>query len=113
MTECSVLARVDHASLWKQMMTLVPRSCSALAARQLGGRGSGSCLLTLIRSLDTNEVRFHYTIHTLSNMGSPDILIERMPLPSIFNLALDVCTWVHNPIITTISDMFRPEEEGT
>ena len=64
MTECSVLARVDHASLWKQMMTLVPRSCSALAARQLGGRGSGSCLLTLIRSLDTNEVRFHYTIQT-------------------------------------------------
>ena len=60
MTECSVLARVDHASLWKQMMTLVPRSCSALAVRQLGGRGSGSCLLTLIRSLDTNnEVRFH------------------------------------------------------
>ena len=40
-------------------------------------------------------------IHTLTNMDSPDILIERMPLPSIFNLALDVCTWVHNPIIIT------------
>ena len=52
-------------------------------------------------------------IHTLTNMDSPDILIERMPLPSIFNLALDVCTWVHNPIIITISNMFRPEEEAS
>ena len=47
-------------------------------------------------------------------MDSPDILIERMPIPSIFNLALDVCTWVHNPIIIiTISNMFRPEEEAS